>query len=305
MFSVIIPLYNKAAYFSATVESVLNQSFRDFELVIVNDGSTDNSLEIAQSFTDERIRIFNKANGGVSAARNYGIEKAERQFVAFLDADDSWELTYLEEMSKLINSYPDCGMYASAHTIIYENHQEPQCTHVPEGIVTAYFKEMLTCSITWTSATIIDRKVYDKVGGFPVGMVAGQDSYMWAKVGREYKVAFTPKLLASYNLVFSGGNLRAGRADTCQENWADLCEEGKYYQNEFLAQKGLKAGIRHATGLHLKKSREIEKAFSFTKLSRRRWKILHYLNMMPPIGIKAYIKIYDAYMRYKYISFKK
>ena len=300
MFSVIIPLYNKASYFSATVQSVLNQTFTDFELVIINDGSTDNSLEIAQSFDDKRIRIFTKLNGGVSAARNYGIERADREFIAFLDADDHWESNYLEELSKLIKVYPDCGMYASAHTIIYDNHKKPQCTHLKEGIVRDYFKEMISSSVTWTSATVINKKVYDKLGGFPVGMVAGQDSYMWAKIAKEYKVAFTPKLLASYNLMFSGGQLRAGKADTCRENWVDLCEEGKYYQNEFLAQKGLKAGIRHVTGLHMEKSRQIENDFSYTKLSRKRWRTLYFLNRMPPIGIKAYIRIYDIYMRLKY-----
>lgn len=305
MFSIIVPLYNKEAYFNDTIKSVLNQTFKDFELIIVNDGSTDSSLVVAQSFHDKRIKIFTKENGGVSSARNFGMEKAKHNYIAFLDADDHWEHNYLDELNSLIAKYPECGMYASAHTIIYENHQSPQCTHLPEGIVEEYFKEMIKNSVTWTSATIISKKAYEKVGGFPVGMVAGQDSYMWAKIAREFKVAFTPKLLASYNLIFSGGYLRAGKADTCKENWIDLYDEGKFYQNEFLAQKGLKAGIRHATGLHFEKSKQIERDFSYTKLFKRRWRTLNFLNKLPPFGVRAYIKVYDLYMSLKYTFTKK
>lgn len=300
MFSIIIPLYNKAGCFAATVESVLNQTYGDFELIIVNDGSTDNSLEIAESFTDSRIRIFSKKNGGVSAARNYGIERAEMPFIAFLDADDFWELNYLEEMNALIQKYPECGMYASAHQIIYPQKTEAQCESVPEGIVEEYFKTLIDQPVTWTSATVIRKTVFDNLGGFPVGMVAGQDSFTWAKIGARYQVAFTPKVLAAYNLIYSGGNLRAGKADTCKENWIDLYEEGKYFQNEFIAQKAIKAGIRHATGLHKQKSREIERDFSYTRLTKRRWRILYLLNRMPPAGINAYLKLYDSYMNFKF-----
>jgi glycosyltransferase involved in cell wall biosynthesis len=100
MFSVVIPLYNKENSIRNTVQSVLNQSFADFEIVIVNDGSTDKSLEVVRQINDARIRIIDKDNGGVSSARNYGIKNAEKEWIAFLDGDDLWEPNHLEEYHK-------------------------------------------------------------------------------------------------------------------------------------------------------------------------------------------------------------
>ena len=100
MFSIIIPLYNKADYIAETLKSVLNQTYCDYEVIVVNDSSTDNSLEVASSFQDERIHIYTKENEGVSAARNYGIMHAKYDYIAFLDADDWWEPGKLKEQLK-------------------------------------------------------------------------------------------------------------------------------------------------------------------------------------------------------------
>lgn len=103
MFSVVIPLYNKENSIKNTIQSVLNQSFADFEIVIVNDGSTDNSLEVVQQINDPRLRIIDKSNAGVSSARNCGIKNAEKEWIAFLDGDDLWEHNHLEEYHKHIS----------------------------------------------------------------------------------------------------------------------------------------------------------------------------------------------------------
>ena len=87
MFSIVIPLYNKAKSIANTIQSILGQSFADFELIIVDDGSTDDSVAIVQQFTDQRIRLIQKDNGGVSSARNRGINDANYDFIALLDAD--------------------------------------------------------------------------------------------------------------------------------------------------------------------------------------------------------------------------
>lgn len=107
MFSVIIPLYNKESQIKKTLESVLNQTFKDFEIVIVNDGSIDKSIEVVESFDDNRIRIINQNNSGVSQARNRGIIEANRKWIAFLDADDLWKPNKLEKYSKIINDNID------------------------------------------------------------------------------------------------------------------------------------------------------------------------------------------------------
>lgn len=107
-FSVVIPLYNKRETIGNTLRSVMAQTFGNFEVVIVDDGSTDGSVDvICECFNDSRIRIITQKNGGVSAARNHGIEKAHGEWIAFLDGDDEWMSTYLEEMAKAIEANND------------------------------------------------------------------------------------------------------------------------------------------------------------------------------------------------------
>src|SRR5574344_2444204 len=96
-FSVVIPLYNKATSITSTIQSVLAQSYAYFEIVIIDDGSTDNSVQNVKLIDDRRIRLISKQNGGVSSARNVGIQNAKYDDIAFLDADDYLEPTYLEE----------------------------------------------------------------------------------------------------------------------------------------------------------------------------------------------------------------
>ena len=112
MISVVIPLYNKAGQVARTLRSVLGQTFGRFEVVIVDDGSTDGSVNEARSVHDSRIRIVSQRNAGVSAARNRGIAEARYDLIAFLDADDEWKPTYLETQCNLYRKYPDCSVFA-------------------------------------------------------------------------------------------------------------------------------------------------------------------------------------------------
>ena len=106
MISVIIPLYNKEKSITDTVNSVLNQTFKDFELIIVNDGSKDNSLSVVNQFTDKRVKIIDKPNGGVSTARNAGMKRAEGEYIALLDSDDEWLPHKLERQIEVLNENP-------------------------------------------------------------------------------------------------------------------------------------------------------------------------------------------------------
>src|SRR5690606_38944730 len=98
MISVVIPLYNKEVYIKQTIENVLKQSYQEFEILVVDDGSKDNGPAIVKSFTDSRIKLIQKINGGVSSARNVGIQNAKYEYIAFLDADDIWLPNHLEEI---------------------------------------------------------------------------------------------------------------------------------------------------------------------------------------------------------------
>ena len=218
-FSVIIPLYNKAPYVKKALESVFAQTYTDFELIIVDDGSSDNSLAAAKQCITDRcavdrctvdrhdgcrsalpVEIIEQANSGVSAARNNGFSVSSGEYIAFLDADDWWEPTFLEKMAKLIEDYPEAGLYASNY-IYYK----PGKTRVAiNNIATGYFNypkayyEGGAMPITSISVAI-PRNVYDEMGGFPLGIKLGEDFLLWAKIAMYYPVTFLNEPLAYYN----------------------------------------------------------------------------------------------------------
>lgn len=227
-FSVIIPLYNKAPYIRKALESVLAQTYTDYEVIVVDDGSTDESASIVETMLCEVMRLqgykvtrqedgkaedalpnrliaqlpyrlLKQKNAGVSAARNNGVAQASGDYIAFLDADDWWEPTYLERMAQLIEDYPDAGLYACNYV-----YYKPGKTHValdmPTGYINypkAYYESgaMPVTSIT----AIMPRAVFDEMGGFPVGIKLGEDFLLWAKTAMHYPVAFLNEPLAWYN----------------------------------------------------------------------------------------------------------
>jgi glycosyltransferase involved in cell wall biosynthesis len=295
MFSIIIPLYNKESSIAETLESVFEQEFTDFEVLIVNDGSTDKSLDVVKQFTDSRIQIFNKENGGVSDARNFGIKRAQRDFLAFLDADDGWNPMYLQKMKELIEKYPHAGMYSSAYKTMIKGKPHFLKTEMKEGYVNNFFLESISSHISWTSATVVRRSGIEKTGYFPVGMISGEDDYLWTKFAIHFPVVFTPEVLAIYNRADETLLARAGKVDRCKESWIDLLSEDDEDRNRFIFMKLLKKGIRYAWGNHLKESKKIEEQSAHLKVMpefRYDWYKLFILNRLPKL-------IKKGIMRYK------
>ena len=213
-FSVIMPLYNKAPFVRKALESIASQTYRDFELIIIDDGSTDNSAAICeeffQTFNHSLAHSINvnrsfihsfirQTNSGVAAARNNGVAACHGEYVCFLDADDWWEPTFLEEMDKLVAEYPDAGIYASNY-IYYKPGKTHVALYLPRGYMDypkAYYEG--SAMPVWTGTTCMPRKVFDEMGGFPIGIKLGEDFLLWAKSAQHYKVAFCEKALAYYN----------------------------------------------------------------------------------------------------------
>lgn len=207
MISIIIPLYNKQHQIANAIRGILSQSYQDFEIIVVNDGSTDGSVEVLQQFDDPRISLINQANAGVSAARNRGIAAAKGEFVAFLDADDSWESDYLAGQMQLAKDYPTCDVFASNY-IFRKNDNSEQHTilnRLPfrgsHGILSNYF-EVASCSHPplWTSAVMVRKSALESVGGFPVGIRSGEDLLTWAKLACRYQIAFSLPPRAIFNV---------------------------------------------------------------------------------------------------------
>lgn len=185
MISVVIPLYNKEKSISSTLQSVYEQTYKDYEVVIVNDGSTDKSLDVVKDFVsrlkieDWRLKILSQENAGVSAARNRGVMEAKGEYVAFLDADDLWTPNYLETLDTLIRDYPDAGLYS----IGYEEINTEAIPKSTPTIETPYRGEAnpWTSKIKlWTgSSCCSSRNRLIKVGLFDTRMTHGEDIDMW------------------------------------------------------------------------------------------------------------------------------
>lgn len=207
MISIIIPLYNKQHRIANALRDILNQSYQDFEIVIVNDGSTDRSVDMLRQFSDPRIQIINQANAGVSAARNRGIAAAKGEFVAFLDADDNWTPEYLATQMQLTKDYPDCDVFATNYTFRKHDNSTQQTTlnHLPfttaTGILSNYF-EVASCSHPplWTSAVMVRKSAIEAVGGFPIGIRSGEDLLTWARLACRYSIAYSRRPLAIFNV---------------------------------------------------------------------------------------------------------
>ena len=205
MISIIIPLYNKATTIARALDCVLAQTYQDFEVVVVDDGSSDEGATIVERYTDSRIRLIRQENAGVSAARNRGIAEARGEYVAFLDADDEWMPEFLEEIVALQKEFPACR--AQATNYIFNSYGVKSATilrKIPfkgeHGVLVNYFV-VASCSHppVWTSAVCIERKLLQEIGGFPVGVKSGEDLLVWANVAVRTQWAYSMKELAQYN----------------------------------------------------------------------------------------------------------
>lgn len=207
-FSVIIPLYNKEQYVAKAIKSVLSQIFTDYELIIVDDGSRDDSFAVAQKLIEGQANchLYKQENSGVSVARNKGVSLSRGEYLCFLDADDWWEPTFLEEMSKLIEEFPDAGIYGANYTIVNETNHKTRVAKigVEDGFKKGYvnycqvYAKTMYMPLTSISVSI-PRCVFEEMRGFPQGIKLGEDFLLWIQIALKYKVAFLNQPLAYYN----------------------------------------------------------------------------------------------------------
>jgi len=207
MVSVVIPLYNKEKSIVGTLESVLAQTYTTYEVIIVNDGSTDSSAQVVEDWLSchlavspsSQFRLISQANAGVSSARNEGIALAQGKYVAFLDGDDLWESTYLEELAQLIADYPDALLYCMGYYKMYDDGRL-----VEAGKISPTFRGYM--QHPWqgdysfaTSSTIVCRKdALLALGGFETCLTHGEDIDVWWHLLMRGKGACCGKRLAYY-----------------------------------------------------------------------------------------------------------
>jgi len=176
MFSIIIPLYNKSLYIKRAIDSVMGQTFPDYEVIVVNDGSTDGGEKIVEGYGD-RVKFILQKNQGVSEARNRGIQEAQYPWIAFLDADDFWQPVYLETILRGIEKFPTSGIFGCS----YAQRMADLGTADPEAWfqIDDYFKRALVNTLFFTSATVIWKSFFLQNPGFDRSLARGEDLDVW------------------------------------------------------------------------------------------------------------------------------
>lgn len=201
--SVIIPTYNTSDWLKESINSVLSQTFADYELIIIDDGSTDDTSSIVKSFDDKRIRYFYKANGGVASARNMGLNKATSEYIAFLDSDDLWPESYLEVMVLALDEAGDYGLAYTAMTVNY-----------PNGTVTKHFRAA-NCVSGWVTCALFNKQfIWAQASVFWKSLL---DNFRWhelLKTGSDYDAFLRLSLLTQFLFVPDIEIIRRVRKDS-------------------------------------------------------------------------------------------
>jgi len=207
-FSVIIPLYNKESYIENTLKSVLNQSFTDFEIIIIEDCSTDNSKNKVESFVSEKIKIIqHKNNKGLSASRNTGIENSNSIYLAFLDADDTWHINYLQKIFELIQKFPTAHLFATNYVEVYLNDiaVSPSSNLKKieiDGIITDFFESSLCQNIYCPSSLCVKKEVFEKIGGYNTMINYGEDVDFNIRANSQFQLAYSNMAFVN-NIMYS------------------------------------------------------------------------------------------------------
>ena len=206
IFSVIIPLYNKEQYIKDTIYSVINQTFTNFEIIIIDDGSTDRSLEVVKSIDDLRVILINQTNGGVSKARNRGIREAKGEFIAFLDADDIWASNKLEKQYKIHQKYPELKWSCGGYKIIGDKKKNREVIFKSNllnlGLIDDAIDAIVEGLRISTITVVIRKEIFNNNRlYFNEDINTSEDREVWYKIASLYpSIGYVPKILAFYKV---------------------------------------------------------------------------------------------------------
>ena len=241
-FSVIIPVYNKEKYVQAAVKSVLNQTFTDFELIIVNDCSTDNSRKEVSKIISEQIKIIeHHENKGLSASRNTGIKNATGNFIAFLDADDEWKPDFLATIKSLISTFPEAQLFATNYEELYADgikviHNQKLSKLGNDFLVDDFFELNLGKPIYFPGSLCVKKTVFDEIGYFDEKITYSEDVDFNIRTNLKFKLAYSTKALVTYTM-FSENQIT--NSSVKNKIFPDLNQYEIYTENKFSLKKYL------------------------------------------------------------------
>lgn len=196
--SVVIPTYNAVAYLIKTLESVFNQTFTDFEVIVIDDGSSDRTVESVCNLTNPNLKIVTQTNQGVAVARNKGIELACGEYIAFLDSDDLWHPTKLEKQVQCLDANPDVGLVNTWIENIDEQGNALSIVQAPEVEGKVWSQIVEENIILCGSVPLIRRSCFEKVGVFDPHLFSAEDWDMWIRLAANYSFALIREPLVLY-----------------------------------------------------------------------------------------------------------
>ncbi len=191
-FSVIIPSYNRKPLLKKSVDSVLSQTIAEFELIIVDDGSTDGTGDLISSYHDDRIKYLSGENRGVSYARNKGLRTATGDHIAFLDSDDWWSEVKLERTAEYIRKYPEINIFHTEEVWFKNGKILKQMAKHKKPTGWVYLKALPLCCISISTA-VINKTVFDDIGIFDESLEACEDYDFWLRATNKYEVKLIPE----------------------------------------------------------------------------------------------------------------
>lgn len=223
MFSVVIPLYNKELSITNTVQSVLDQTCQNFEIVIINDGSTDSSVKAVEAINDNRIRLIHQENQGVSAARNRGIKEAKYEWIAFLDGDDLWHREHLEKYQHKININPSIKWVISGFTI-YNGKERIEKIFNDSGKIINIFDSLLSGIVIHTSTVCVRANLFEQYNDlyFRVGLNNSEDREVWYKLACIDKSPFYLNESLSIYIVGVSGSLTSKNYNNMNDQFLEM-----------------------------------------------------------------------------------
>lgn len=196
--TVVIPAYNAMRYLPETMETALAQTFTDFEVLVVNDGSTDNTAEWVSQVTDPRVRIVSQENKGLAGARNTGIAHAKGEYIAYLDADDLWEPTKLEKQVRCLDENPEVGLVYT-WTALADQYGKSTGRVISSHAEGNVWQELIEFNMVCCGSTpLIRRSCFDVVGLFSPDVSPSDDWDMWLRIANKFSFGVVKEALIRY-----------------------------------------------------------------------------------------------------------
>lgn len=201
MYSVIIPAFNSELYIAEAINSVLRQTAQEFEIIVIDDGSSDNTWGIISKFNDPRIKCFYQNNSGPGSARNTGINKSQGEFIAFLDSDDIWRSEKMAIQLEYLHKNPDIGVVYSDFSYFNNFGTVNKNFPIEKGLPRLsgkIFEDLFLRCFIQTSTVVVRREIFNDVGFFNEKLYSGQDYEMWLRMSLFTNFCYIPYVLADY-----------------------------------------------------------------------------------------------------------